>query len=100
MNWLILLQEPLLYENKDYVKEFIFKIFSQNVEIQFLKLFREMSLFSEEDLDKRQIPITLRNECVDYFVFLRRCKRQNYYLPHRCKAEKLLYKECMLDLYF
>lgn len=59
-----------------------------------------MAIFTDEELDRRQIPIDLRNECVDILVFLRRCQRANFYFPFKCIDEKRLYKTCLSNLYF
>ncbi|XP_064386820.1 NADH dehydrogenase [ubiquinone] 1 beta subcomplex subunit 7-like [Halichondria panicea] len=59
---------------------------------------REMQVTSEE-MSEAQVPLNLRDYCAHYFIPLMKCRKENYYLPWKCKKEKHSWEECQFQDY-
>ena len=51
---------------------------------------------SLDEMIKEKIPLESRDCCAEYFLSLRNCKKETFYLPWKCEEEKLIYKNCVL----
>lgn len=55
--------------------------------------FLEMQV-TEEEMAEAKVPLNLRDYCAHLFIPLMICRKDNYYLPWKCKHEKHLWDEC------
>ena len=58
-----------------------------------LLLCSEMQV-TQEELAEAKVPLNLRDYCAHLFIPLAKCRKENYYLPWKCKAEKHAWDEC------
>lgn len=49
---------------------------------------------TEEELAEAKVPLNLRDYCAHLFIPLMICRKDNYYLPWKCKKEKHLWEDC------
>lgn len=49
---------------------------------------------TEEELAEAKVPLNLRDYCAHLFIPLMKCRKDNYYLPWKCKKEKHQWDEC------
>eukprot|EP00731_Ephydatia_muelleri_P017976 Em0011g16a len=59
---------------------------------------REMQV-TQEEMAKAKVPINLRDYCAHLFIPLMHCRKENYYVPWKCKAEKHAWEECQFQDY-
>lgn len=55
--------------------------------------------YTPDELDKLQVPIDLRDECVHYWIPLNKCRLDTYYLPWKCSEERINYERCKFKLH-
>jgi NADH dehydrogenase (ubiquinone) 1 beta subcomplex subunit 7 len=49
---------------------------------------------TQEELAEAKVPLHLRDYCAHLFIPLMKCRRDNYYLPWKCKHERHEWDEC------
>ena len=49
---------------------------------------------TQEEMAEAKVPLNLRDYCAHHFIPLMKCRKDNYYLPWRCKKEKHDWDEC------
>ena len=49
---------------------------------------------TQEELAEAKVPLNLRDYCAHYFIPLMKCRKDNYYLPWKCKKEKHDWDDC------
>lgn len=49
---------------------------------------------TEEQMAEAKVPLNLRDYCAHLFIPLMICRKDNYYLPWKCKKEKHLWEDC------
>ncbi|XP_011405773.1 PREDICTED: NADH dehydrogenase [ubiquinone] 1 beta subcomplex subunit 7-like [Amphimedon queenslandica] len=59
---------------------------------------REMKV-TQEEMAEAKVPLNLRDYCAHHFIPLMKCRKDNYYLPWRCKKEKHAWDECEFQDY-
>ena len=59
----------------------------------FISLYSEMKV-TQEELAEAKVPLHLRDYCAHLFIPLMKCRRDNYYLPWKCKQERHEWDEC------
>lgn len=57
-------------------------------------LFCEEMQVTEEEMAEAKVPLNLRDYCAHLFIPLMQCRKENYYLPWKCKKEKHSWDEC------
>jgi len=56
-------------------------------------------LVSEEEMDKENVPLYLRDACVHRVIPLNKCRHENYYSPFSCSEERVRYERCQYKRY-
>ena len=56
----------------------------------------EMQVTAEE-MAEAKVPLNLRDYCAHHFIPLMKCRKDNYYLPWKCKKEKHAWEECQFQ---
>ena len=54
---------------------------------------------TQEELMAEKVPLNLRDYCAHHFISLMKCRKENYYLPWKCKAEKHAWGDCEFQEY-
>ena len=49
---------------------------------------------TEEEMAEAKVPLNLRDYCAHLFIPLMICRKDNYYLPWKCKKEKHAWDDC------
>jgi NADH dehydrogenase (ubiquinone) 1 beta subcomplex subunit 7 len=52
---------------------------------------------SAEEMAEAKVPLNLRDYCAHLFIPLMKCRKDNYYLPWKCKKEKHAWEECQFQ---
>ena len=52
---------------------------------------------SQEEMAEAKVPLALRDYCAHLFIPLAKCRKENYYKPWKCKAEKHHWDECQFE---
>lgn len=52
---------------------------------------------TQEEMAKARVPVNLRDYCAHLFIPLMHCRKENYYLPWKCKVEKHAWEECQFQ---
>ena len=66
-----------------------------NCSLYYIK-FLEMQVTAEE-MAEAKVPLNLRDYCAHLFIPLMKCRKDNYYLPWKCKKEKHTWEECQFQ---
>lgn len=56
-------------------------------------IYLEMKV-TQEEMAEAKVPINLRDYCAHLFIPLMECRKENYYLPWKCKKEKHAWDDC------
>jgi NADH dehydrogenase (ubiquinone) 1 beta subcomplex subunit 7 len=54
---------------------------------------------TEEEMDRLNVPLYLRDRCVHRVVPLNKCRHENMYIPWKCEEERLRYERCQYKQY-
>lgn len=52
---------------------------------------------TEEEMADAKVPLNLRDYCAHLFIPLTICKKDNYYVPWKCKKEQHLWDDCQFQ---
>ena len=52
---------------------------------------------SQEEMAEAKVPLVLRDYCAHLFIPLAKCRKENYYIPWKCQAEKHHWDQCQFE---
>ncbi len=55
---------------------------------------------TDEDLDKKNVPLYLRDKCVRHTVKLNECRHDAMYAPWKCEEERLRLERCLFKQFW
>ncbi|KAF0978964.1 hypothetical protein FDP41_002034 [Naegleria fowleri] len=82
--------------HSDRWKEFVPAEMHEEVEAKVKKL---RPLVSEDEMDKHEVPLYLRDACVHRVIPLNQCRHENFYNPFKCNEERVRYERCQYKRY-
>ena len=83
-SWLLTLAEVYIYI---YISHSSYKL-------NYLFIIPSEPQVSQEEMAAAKVPINLRDYCAHLYIPLMKCRKDNYYLPWRCKKEKHAWDDC------
>ncbi|EED19409.1 NADH-ubiquinone oxidoreductase B18 subunit, putative [Talaromyces stipitatus ATCC 10500] len=52
---------------------------------------------TQKEMSDARLPLAYRDSCAHLLIPLNRCRRDEYYLPWKCEAERHTYEKCQYE---